>query len=90
MIYKLATALALFSLVACNKQEPTPAPADVAVKPSAAASPTPPPVEAAREPTVDVAALPVEEEFEAEAAAQLTSANLDATLDALEKEINAQ
>lgn len=86
---QLCFALALLSLAAC-KQE---APPSEAEKPSASAAPAapaaPPPVAAAAPPAVDVDSLPVEEEFEAEAEKELTSANLNAKLDALEKEISA-
>lgn len=82
-------ALTLLTLLACNKQpEATPTDADksntVALTP-----PAPAPVAAATPPAVDVDSLPVEEQFEADAEKELTSANLNAKLDELEKEISA-
>ena len=69
----------------CEKKE-TPPPASeaaTAAVPTAeapvAAAPTPPPV--------DAASLPVEEQYEAEAEQELSAANLQEKLDALEKEI---
>lgn len=88
MIRKFWLVLALFSAMACNKQEA--APPDAAEAPSAAA--TPPaarPVAAATPPALDLDSLSVEEEFEADAEKELTSANLTAKLDELEKQISA-
>jgi hypothetical protein len=63
------------------KAEPAPeAPAPAAPAPSAAAE--------AKEPTPDE--VPVAEDFEAEAAQQITDDNFKAELDALEKEMNAE
>jgi hypothetical protein len=88
MSRKLWIAIALVTCVACDKKEP--APADVAEKPTAAAVPAEsPPTAAATPPAVDIDSLPVEEEFEATAEKELTSANLNAKLDELEKEISA-
>jgi hypothetical protein len=56
------------------------------VSPSPAASAVPAAAPAA-EATVDVASLPVEEQYEAEAEKELTADNLSAKLDELEKEI---
>jgi hypothetical protein len=79
-------ALGLLSLSACDKQEaPAPAATEAASAPAApptAAAPAPAP-----EPVVDVATLPVEEQYEADAEKQITASNLSAQLDALEKEI---
>jgi hypothetical protein len=76
------------ALAACSKQEP-PAPAEPT--PSA-----PPPIAATVEPpapSATAAAEPsepaTEEDFEEEAAQQVTAPTLDAQLDALEKEISA-
>ncbi len=84
---QLLCALALFTLAGCEKKETPPAevekPAPAATQSVAPAAPTP------AEPVVDVDALPVEEEFESEAEKTLTPANLNAQLDALEKEIDA-
>jgi len=87
---KYYLALALLTLAACDKKE-APA-ADTTEKPSTAATPptpTPTPTPAAAATPVDVDSLPVEEEFEADAEKELTSANLNAKLDELEKEISA-
>ena len=89
---KYSLALAFITLVvssvACEKKE-TP-PADTSEKPSTAATPpAPPPVVAATPAAIDLDSLAVEEEFEAEAEKELTSANLNAKLDELEKEISA-
>ena len=43
----------------------------------------------AAEPVVDVASLPVEEQYEADADKEITAGNLTAKLDELEKEIAA-
>jgi hypothetical protein len=85
---KLCLLLVLVTLAACDKKEP--APAEVAEKPTST-DPAPaaaPPV-AATPPAVDIDALPVEEQFEADAEKELTAANLNAKLDELEKEISA-
>jgi hypothetical protein len=87
MSRKFWIAIALLTLAACEKKEP--APADTADKPAAVAPSESPPAATATPPVVDVDSLPVEEEFEAEAEKDLTSANLNAKLDELEKEINA-
>jgi hypothetical protein len=80
--------LALGTLGACDKKE-TPA-ESTEQAPATATPPAPAPVAAAAEPKVDIDSLPVEEEFEADAEKELTSANLNAKLDELEKEIGAQ
>lgn len=76
------------SLVACEESAPT-APASSA-KPQAAASAKPATTAA---PTAAAAAnndeLPTIEDFEESANSQITAANLEKELDALEKEINA-
>lgn len=85
---KYYLALALLTLAACDKKE-APA-ADTSEKPSTAATPpTPAPAPAAAAAPVDVDSLAVEEDFEADAEKELTSANLNAKLDELEKEISA-
>lgn len=86
---KYYLALALFTLAACDKKEAPPV--DTTEKPSTAATPaTPPaPTPVAAAMRVDVDSLPVEEEFEGEAEKGLTSANLNAKLDELEREISA-
>jgi hypothetical protein len=81
-IYRLMPSLLLAA--ACAKQEPPP-PAEPAPEPPPAATTAAP----APAPTAE-SDLPTEEDFEAEAAKEVTAANLDAQLDALEKEINAE
>jgi hypothetical protein len=84
----LLLAASSLSLAACNKKEETPAPAA-----SEATTATPAPVAAApavpAEPVVDVASLPVEEQYEADAETEITPDNVQAKLDELEKEIAA-
>lgn len=80
-------ALVTLSLVACEKKE-APAPASSEAAP-AAAPPAAPVAAAVAEPTVDVASLPVEEQYEAEAEREITAENLTAKLDELEKELAA-
>ena len=78
-------ALILCFTLGCDKKEAPPAPAEqasVAAAPAAAA-----PEAAPAQPTVDAASLPVEEQYEAEAEQEISAANLQAKLDALEKEI---
>ncbi len=73
--------------LACSKQEPPPAPAEppapvattTAEAPAASATAAAQPSEPA-----------TEEDFEEEAAQQVTAATLDSQLDALEKEIQAE
>jgi hypothetical protein len=82
------SALVLLSLAACDKKEtaptaPSESPPPAAVPAPAAAAP------AAAEPVVDVATLPVEEQYEADAEKEITADNLSAKLDELEKEISA-
>jgi hypothetical protein len=69
---------------ACESKEPAPAAA-----PSAAPAQPQAQTAIARDPApaVDLDSVPVEEDFEQEAATQLDAKNLGATLDALEKEI---
>ncbi|HVY25273.1 MAG TPA: hypothetical protein VHB79_01925 [Polyangiaceae bacterium] len=82
-------ALGLLSLAACDKKEaPAPAPSEAAATPPAPPPATPVPA-AVAEPVVDVASLPVEEQYEADAEKEITSDNLSAKLDELEKEIAA-
>jgi hypothetical protein len=81
-IFRLVPLLLL--VAACEKQEP-PAPPEPAPEPPPAATTAAP----APAPSAE-SDLPTEEDFEEEAAKQVTAANLDAQLDALEKEINAE
>jgi hypothetical protein len=79
-------ALVLFVLVGCQKEQP-PAPAET---PPAAATPAAPAETASAVPAATGPEIPTEEDFEEEAGRELTAANLDAQLDALEKEITAE
>ncbi|HEX6274412.1 MAG TPA: hypothetical protein VFZ53_15325 [Polyangiaceae bacterium] len=86
---KLHFALALILCAACKKEEPAPAPpSEVAVVPPAAETAKPATTPAAA--AVDVASLPVEEDFEVEAEEEVTPASLNETLDRLEKEIGTE
>ena len=79
------SALIVCFTLGCNKQEAPPAPAEPA--PVAAAPAAAPPEAAPAQPAVDAASLPVEEQYEAEAEKEISATNLQAKLDALEKEI---
>lgn len=84
----IASSLSLL-LVSCDKKESA-TEATEAVPPA-----PPPPVEPAPMPAavanpVDVATLPVEEDFEQEAEKEITAENLVSKLDAIEKEISAE
>jgi hypothetical protein len=79
--------VALLLLPGCERKEAPPTEVD---KPAPVAAPAvTPSASKPAEPVVDVDALPVEEEFESEAEKTITPANLNAQLDALEKEIDA-
>jgi hypothetical protein len=83
-------ALGLLALSACEKKEaPAPAPDTTAATAPAASAVPAATAPAAPEPVVDVASLPVEEQYEADADKEITAANLTAKLDELEKEIAA-
>lgn len=91
MMHRMMTlaALGLLTLGACEKKEaPAPAPETTAATPPAASA-VPAAAAPAPEPVVDVASLPVEEQYEADADKEITAANLTAKLDELEKEIAA-
>ena len=80
-------AACLISAMACETTEPpTPAPAD----PTAAKAPEAPPTPIAAAIQVDMETVPAEEDFEDEAEAAITPANLEKQLDAMEKEIEAE
>lgn len=91
MMHRMMTlaALGLLTLSACEKKEtPAPAPETTAATPPAASA-VPAAAAPAPEPVVDVASLPVEEQYEADADKEITAANLSTKLDELEKEIAA-
>lgn len=83
-----AGALALF---ACSKPEPPPPPAETPAPPPAAAASTavttPSPASSSAPGTQGLA---TEEDFEEESASKITPDNLDAQLDALEREIQEE
>jgi hypothetical protein len=85
VIARLAPVAALLLLAAscAKKEEPAPAPAPEPPPAATTAAPAP-------APSAAVDDVPTEEDFEEEAAKEVTAANLDAQLDALEKEINAE
>ena len=78
-------ALCLLAALGCDKKE---TPATPAVEPTPAVVPAATPA-AVAEPVVDVDALPVEEQYEAEAEKEITVDNLTAKLDELEKDLAA-
>jgi hypothetical protein len=80
-------ALGLFALTACDKKE-TPAAVDSAAVSAPPPTPPAPATVAEAPPVVDVDSLPVEEDFEGDAEKEITLTNMNAQLDALEKEIN--
>ena len=82
-----ALALMCLTLAACDKKE-APVAMDSA-KPSAAPELTAAPsAVAVAPPVVDIETLPVEEDFEADAEKELTVANVNTKLDALDKEMS--
>jgi hypothetical protein len=84
-------AAALVALLACSKPEPPPPLAEAAPPPTTAA-----PSEASNMPAPSASAargtagLATEEDFEDESASKITPETLDAQLDALEREIQAE
>ena len=92
LVCSAASVLALVVLAGCEKKPdpaPTPAAAD---NPTPAAAPASPaadkPVTAAT--ALDISKIPVEEQYEKEVEAEVTSANFEAQLEALEKEIKVE
>lgn len=85
-------AVAIAALAGCEKPAP-PAPAAPPATPAAPAPPPPAPVttQAATPPSaVQLEAVPAREDFEEEAETQITPANLEKQLEALEKELAAE
>jgi len=81
-------AFALLIAFGCAKSEPPPPPAaEPAPPPVASVAPAPPPPSPA---ATAAAEIPTEEDFEEEAGRELTATNLEAQLDALEKEIQSE
>ncbi|MDF3068579.1 MAG: hypothetical protein K0R38_4180 [Polyangiaceae bacterium] len=80
-------AVGVLWLAACDKKE-TPAPVTETAPVTPPAAPVLPAATAPTEPAVDVASLPVEEQYEADAEKEVTAENLTAKLDELEKEIS--
>ena len=86
---RLLALTVLLAATGCEKKEPLPT-TPVADAPAAApVAPAEPPALAPTAPSVDVASLPVEEQFEADAEKEITADNLSAKLDELEKELAA-
>jgi hypothetical protein len=85
------SAIALCLLLGCEKKQETPsAPATEAS--AVAQNPTPAPAAADKMPaatTLDLAKVPVEEQFEQEIEAEVTPANLEQQLEGLEKDLQA-
>ena len=82
-----ALTLGLVLAQGCAKSEPPTPAAEPAPTPVASEAPVAPPPSPEPAP---VAEIPTEEDFEEEAGRELTATNLDAQLDALEKEIQSE
>ena len=81
--------LAVVALLGCEKKPDAPAPAsDTPV--AAAPAPAEPDKPIAATVTVDLEKVAVEEQFEKEVEAEVTPANFEKQLEALEKEVKAQ
>lgn len=90
LICSAVSVLALVVLAGCEKKpDPTPPAADT---PTPAAAPATPaadkPITAAT--SLDLSKVPVEEQYEKEVEAEVTPANFEAQLEALEKEIKVE
>ena len=86
-----SSVIALVMLLGCEKKEETPAP--TANEAPAAQTPTPAPAvpeKAMAATSIDLDKVPVEEQFEKEVEAEVTPANFEQQLDALEKEVRAE
>jgi hypothetical protein len=82
--------LALACVIAaagCKKEEPAPTPVEPPSAPAPVAPPAPATASAAA--AAEPAEPPTEEDFEEQAASNVSASNLDQALDALEKEIAA-
>ncbi len=73
-------------LLACEREAPAPAPQAPPAPPQETTAVAP----KAPETSVDLDSIAVEEDFEQEAETRVNAANLEATLDELEKEIDRQ
>jgi len=82
-----ALTLAFVLAQGCAKSEPPPPAAELAPAPVASAAPAAPAPSPAPTPEAEI---PTEEDFEEEAGRELTATNLEAQLDALEKEIQSE
>ena len=92
LINSAVSVLALLLVAGCEKKT-DPAPTTTAVdSPSPAVAPATPtadkPVTAAT--SLDMSKIPVEEQYEKEVEAEVTAANFEAQLEALEKEIKVE
>ena len=86
LVRNMAMAACLIGAMACEKTETAPAPAE----PATAKAPEAPATPIAATIQVDMETVPAEEDFEDEAEAAITPANLEKQLDAMEKEILAE
>jgi hypothetical protein len=78
----------LAAALACETPAPpSPPPAEAVAKPEAPPVPSTPVTTA---PRVDLETLPAREDFEEQAEAEITPANLEKQLEALEKEVSAE
>jgi hypothetical protein len=82
--------LALVALLGCEKKPDVPAASDAPAAQAAAPTPAAPEKAMAATATVDLEKIAVEEQFEKEVEAEVTPANFEQQLEALEKEIKAQ
>jgi hypothetical protein len=85
-----SSVLALSMLLGCEKKQETPAPSTDA---PVVQAPTPAPAapeKAMAATSIDLEKVPVEEQFEKEVEAEVTPANFEQQLDALEKEVRAE
>jgi hypothetical protein len=73
--------------IGCDKKEAPPPASEPPTAPPAPVAATPAP--AAADPVVDASTLPVEEQYEADAEKEISTANLEQKLDELEKELAA-
>lgn len=84
-----SSALALLVLVGCEKKPEAPPQTDTPVVQTPTPAPATPdkPIAAA---VIDLEKVPVEEQFEKEVEAEVTPANFEQQLEALEKEVKAE
>jgi hypothetical protein len=81
-----SSVLALLVLVGCEKKQEPPPQADTPV----VQTPTPTPAAPVAATVIDLEKVPVEEQFEKEVESEVTPANFEQQLEALEKEVKAE